>query len=235
LPLSRLVCGNEQRRILLSLTALALAACSGSSGGTASDAGPGGVTGAGGSGGGAGSGSPAADASASGGGGGTPSPCPDPAFPRECPALGGVPSLCWSAGTDCSTIAKCGDQFRSCTSANAHYDCAEMRCVVSGGGDGGLECGDPAFPVSCPATSEVPQLCWSAGTACSTISRCGSDFKSCLAPGFHFSCADQRCVPDTGSPADAAPSAPDAAAPDAATDASTLDALPADLRPVDSD
>jgi len=129
---------------------------------------------------------------------------------------GEVPAICWSAGTDCSTIAKCGDQFKSCTAANAHYDCTEMRCVFGNStGDGGTSaCGDPAFPVSCPARGDVPALCWSAGTVCSTLVRCGNDFKSCLAPGYHFSCTENKCVADgTGAPADAGATPTDTGAP----------------------
>jgi hypothetical protein len=132
-----------------------------------------------------------------------------------------VPAICWSAGTNCSSITKCGDQFRSCTSPNATYSCAEMRCeFTSSSGDGGVtECGDPAFPVACPATAEVPRLCWSPGTICSTLNRCGNDFKSCLAAGYKFSCTEMRCVPDTSAPGPDAGTTPAADASAPATDA----------------
>jgi hypothetical protein len=221
----------------LSLTMLALASCGGG-GSKSSDAlGTGGVTGGGAGGaGGVGSGSPGTGGSPSGGGagggagsygggGGTggaaPSPCMDPSFPVSCPMHDGVPASCWSIGTECSTIAKCGDQFRSCTSANAHYDCTEMRCVYnSSTGDGGTECGDPSYPVACPAIGEVPKLCWSSGTICSTLTRCGTEFKSCLSAGYHFSCTEQRCVADTGGAPDGGPPAADASA-------GVIDAAPA--------
>jgi len=239
---------SDTRYALLSLTMLAVAgaACSGSSGGSQKDAlGQVGATGGdGAAGSGPGAGNAATDASVprgsgsggsgggggGGSGGGTPSPCPDPSFPVSCPARNDVPAICWSAGTECSTIAKCGDQFRSCTSPNARYDCAEMRCVSSSSsGDGGVECGDPSFPVSCPATSDVPKLCWSPGTVCSTIGRCGNEFKSCLAAGYRFSCSEQKCV--QGPASDGGAAIPDASVADAAP----ADAAPADTRHVDSD
>jgi hypothetical protein len=227
--------------VLFSFTSLLLGACSSSSGNKpadVSDAGntPG-VDGA------AGSGSPGGTAAGDagvpsgtggsyggggGGAGGTPSPCQDPMFPVSCPGLNEVPALCWSAGTDCSTLTKCGNDFKSCTSPGAHFDCTQMTCV----GPAGMECGQPEFPVSCPGLDDVPKLCWSAGTVCSTISRCGNDFKSCVSPGYRFDCTQQRCVPapdggvaqpDAGSPDTAAADAPGASG-DAATDAAA-DAL----------
>jgi hypothetical protein len=239
-------------RALFSLTILALAACGGnSSGGTQGDAlGQAGATGTGGAGSGGvgpGSGSPATDASvpsggggvsggyggSGGAGGGTPSPCPDPKYPASCPARNDVPSICWSAGTICSTIAKCGDQFFSCTTPGAHYDCAEMRCVYDSSGDGGaaVECGDPAFPVSCPAIGDVPKLCWSSGTVCSSLIRCGTEFKSCLASGYRYDCATFKCVPGSNVPVDAASTAPDAGA---SVDAAAGDAGPTDALTADS-
>jgi hypothetical protein len=198
------------------------ASCGGSSGGSHGDAlGGGGAPGPdGAAGSGPPSGSAATDASAptggpgggyggSGGGGGTPSACSDPAYPVSCPAHGDVPAICWSPGTDCSTLTKCGDQFRSCTSATSHFDCAAMRCISAAESDGGTGCGDPAYPVACPAHGDVPDLCWSSGTICSTIGRCGNDFKSCLGAGYHFDCTVQRCVADSTTPSDAAPG-PDA-------------------------
>jgi hypothetical protein len=157
----------------------------------------------------------------------------------SCPARGEVPPICWSAGTDCSTVTKCGDQFRSCTSPNARFDCTEMRCITgTSTGDGGLaECGDPTYPVSCPATADVPKLCWTPGTICSTIGRCGNEFKSCQAAGYRFSCTEQKCVP--GGADGGAPSTADASVTDAApADAAVSDGAPADVadaRAVDSD
>ena len=199
---------------------------------------------AGGGTGGSGVGSPAPDGgSTSGGGGGTygggigdggiPSACSDPALPVSCPEHNGVPAtVCWSPGTSCSTIAKCGDQFFSCTSPNAQYDCAQMRCLYTVAGvDGGVECGDPAYPVACPGTAEVPQMCWSPGTKCSTLSRCGDhDFRSCIADGYRFNCATSQCLPYAGGTPDASSSTPDAssasdtAAPDATADTTAGDA-----------
>jgi hypothetical protein len=233
-------------RSLLPLAVLVWASCGGSSGGnTGGTLGGGGVTGVdGAAGSGPPSGSTAGDASPSGGyggttggyggttgggyggtgsggsgyggsWGGTPSPCMDPAYPVSCPARNDVPAICWSTGTDCSTVTKCGDQFRSCLSASTHFDCAQMTCVPNAGVDGGAACG-PDYPVSCPAKGDVPGLCWSTGTVCSTIGRCGNDFKSCQAAGYHFDCTQQRCLPDSGTPADAGTA--DAVA-DATTDA----------------
>lgn len=232
---------------LVSLTILVLASCSSSSGSSPDGAaGQGGVVGGGGAFGGGGvggtagvgsgaggSGSAQTDASVPGGGGGTgggmSNACPDPKFPVPCPALNAVPALCWSAGTACSTITKCGNDFVSCTSANAHYECAEMHCVLSVP-DGGTECGDPTFPVSCPATADVPKLCWSPGTVCSTVGKCGNDFNSCLSAGYHFSCTDHKCVPDTAT--DGGVTSPDAGASDSA---SAADVPPADSSsPADS-
>jgi hypothetical protein len=231
---------NNPRRVsqvLLSCAAVLLVACSSSkSGGQQGGVGDGSTTfgGDGAAGSGPPSGTAAGDAGVPSGGGtggaygggagagGTPSPCPDPNFPVSCPGLGDVPALCWSAGTACSSVAHCGNDFRSCTSASAHFDCAQMTCVSGSTADGGVECGDPAFPVSCPAVGDVPKLCWSAGTICSTIGRCGNDFKSCLMSGYHYSCATQACVLDTST--DAGVAAPDAALPDAATSDAAADA-----------
>jgi hypothetical protein len=246
--------GPRRPGALPSLIFLALAACSSSSGGNTGDGAvgqTGGVTGGGGAAGNPGlagspgSGSPATDASVpsggggmsggygGAGGGGTPSTCSDPAFPMSCPARNDVPSICWSAGTLCSTIAKCGDQYFSCITPNTHYDCTEKRCVYDAAGvDGGVECGDPNFPVPCPAVGDVPKLCWTRNTVCSTLVRCGNDFKSCQAAGFRFSCTELKCVPDmggggtvdSGAPADAGTAADagaDAAA--AAGDAAAAD------------
>jgi len=127
--------------------------------------------------------------------GGAPATCNDPNFPVACPPRGNVPATCWTAGTMCTSITRCGDQLRSCSTAGAYYDCTAMTCLLSSP-DGGVECGDPLYPVSCPAKGDVPSLCWTAGTICSTLRRCGNDFRSCLTPGYHFSCEDQRCVPD---------------------------------------
>lgn len=256
--------GARGPHALLSLTlAVALAACGGGSGGKKSDGGPGQGGGAGGGGGGsggspggglggspgggAGSGSAATDASvpsgaggASGGGtggagGSTPSPCSDPKFPVSCAARGDVPAICWSPGTNCSTIAKCGDQFFSCTTPNAHYDCKEMRCVFDNpSGDGGVECGDPNFPVSCPAIGDVPKLCWSSGTVCSTLVKCGTEFKSCLAAGYRYDCATAKCVQGSATPPDAGSGqAPDAGTVDSAS--GTVDSAAGDTAPATTD
>ena len=37
-----------------------------------------------------------------------------------------------------------------------------------------------------PAIGEVPKLCWSSGTICSTLVKCGTEFKSCLAAGYRY-------------------------------------------------
>lgn len=188
---------------------LALASCSSSSSGNGDASGTGGAA----------SGSGAPDAATSGGGGstgggsyggggagGTPSVCSDPAYPQMCPMRGEVPAICWSAGTACSTIVKCGDQFRSCNSPTATYDCASNACVVSGSTeDGGTSsCAEP-YPRFCPGKGDVPAICWSKNTVCSTIGRCGNDFKSCELAGFHFSCGDNKCVADTATDAGATP------------------------------
>jgi len=214
---------------LLALAVLAWASCGGSSGGNSGNTGgSGGASpGDGAAGNAPPAGNAATDASATGStggstgggyggspggyggsGGGTPSPCMDPAYPVSCPANNGVPAICWSAGTDCSTLTKCGDQFRSCLSASTHFDCTQMTCVPNAGVDAGPECGDPSYPVPCPERGDVQKLCWSNGTICSTISRCGNDFKSCKAAGFHFDCTQQRCVAD-GAMADASADAHD--------------------------
>jgi hypothetical protein len=145
----------------------------------------------------------------------------------QCPAIPpDVPAICWSAGTACSTITKCGDQFRSCNDPAFHYDCASNTCVKPTSGDGGAvaDCPDMLYPVACPSRGDVPALCWSAGTICSTINRCGNDFKSCQAAGYTFSCTANMCLrdstlpPDAGVTADAAAPA-DASSPDASADA----------------
>jgi hypothetical protein len=147
-------------------------------------------------------------------------------YPKECPARGDVPAICWSEGTDCSTVTKCGMEFRSCNSSDFRFDCASMTCVSSTAGDGGAvaACSGNAYPVACPAKDDVPALCWSPGTICSTLTRCGNEFKSCQAAGYHFSCTTWMCVPDTAGPAPDAGASPDvgvaqdSAAGDAATD-----------------
>jgi hypothetical protein len=198
-------------------------------GGSGSPGSTGGITGGGAAGAGGGA-SGGGGAGMGGAGGGTPSACPDPKFPVSCPPANGVPAVCWSPGTNCGTIAKCGEQFFSCTSPNAHYDCALMRCEFNSTGDGGAtECGDPNFPVACPAIGEVPRLCWSSGTICSTLVRCGTEFKSCLASGYRYDCATAKCVPDTGTPPADAGGGP---TPDAG--GSTDSAAPADSSAADT-
>ena len=64
-----------------------------------------------------------------GGAGGSSELCPQPTFPVLCPALGGVPILCWSAGTVCSTIMNCNGAWGSCSSASMHVDCPTGSCV----------------------------------------------------------------------------------------------------------
>jgi hypothetical protein len=146
-------------------------------------------------------------------------------YPVSCPALGDVPAICWSTGTDCSTVTKCGNDFRSCNAPNSHFDCSTMTCVSSTAGDGGAvaQCSGTGFPVACPAKDDVPALCWSPGTVCSTISRCNNEFKSCQAAGYHFSCALFMCVPDTASATDAGAADVGAADVGAAADAASTD------------
>jgi hypothetical protein len=237
--------GWSGKRSFLALAMLVWASCGGSSGGSPGDAlGTGGVTGGGGTGGppsgsaATGGSGPGATGGSTGGGyggtsggsggtsggyggsGGTPSVCSDPAYPKYCPATPDVPAICWSAGTECSTITKCGNDYRSCLSPNFRYDCAANSCVSSTVGDGGVvaQCPDMLYPVACPAKGDVPALCWSPGTICSTLNRCGNDFKSCQAAGYTFSCTANMCVPDSAPPPDAGVAA------DASADAASSDA-----------
>jgi hypothetical protein len=114
--------------------------------------------------------------------------------------------------------------FFSCVTPGTYYDCKEMKCLYMSGTDGGAECG-AAFPVSCPAIGDVPKLCWSSGTVCSTLTRCGNDFKSCLVAGYRFDCNSGQCVPNLGGPPpDASPSSGDSAAPTTDTAAPITDA-----------
>jgi hypothetical protein len=65
--------------------------------------------------------------------------CKNPSFPVPCPPKDGVPTMCWSLGTVCSTITNCDGKFRSCRSPGHHVDCQMMRCLrddMDGGVDG---------------------------------------------------------------------------------------------------
>jgi hypothetical protein len=56
--------------------------------------------------------------------------CSDPQFPKFCPALGAVGPGCFSATTDCSTVAVCGDDIAAC-GTGFHPDCAMGKCVAN--------------------------------------------------------------------------------------------------------
>ncbi len=112
--------------------------------------------------------------------------CLTQTFPIYCPALNGVPSNCWSAGTNCNTIVSCAGVYKSCfgQAQTDYYDCTQLMCLRCSG----------AGPMACPGLGTVPPQCWPANTACSTVTDCGAGrYEGCSDPALSVDCTALTC------------------------------------------
>lgn len=89
---------------------------------------------------------------------------------------------CWPAGTDCSSITQCGQDWVACAEGETGHCSA----------DGEWACCGSDEPKYCAVDSAAP-ACWPANTDCSTIAKCGSDWLGC-ASGKSLDCSQGVCV-----------------------------------------
>lgn len=105
--------------------------------------------------------------------------CNNPMFPVGCP-MSESPNTCWTAGTDCSTVKRCGtaDKVYGCLSGFA-VDCRYRanNCLPRAEVGGNTRtCSDPMFPNLCPALGDLGPVCIRPGDwDCNARVVCGTE------------------------------------------------------------